>query len=52
MDLPTFYPSIDYNRDAPKYRCHSFVKDGQIQFLGDCFHTLKGKTVDLPDWDD
>lgn len=30
--------------------CHSFVTDGQIQFLGDCTHALAGQTVDLPDW--
>lgn len=28
--------------------CHSFVTDGRIQFLNDCTHALKGKTVDLP----
>jgi hypothetical protein len=27
--------------------CHSFITDGQIQFLGDCTHSLKGKTVPL-----
>ena len=36
--------------------CHSFVRDGQIQFLGDCTHDLAGKTVPLPplpaDWTD
>lgn len=30
-------------------RCHSFVTDGRIQFLGDCSHKLAGQTVDLPD---
>lgn len=30
-------------------RCHSFVTDGKILFLGDCSHALKGQTVDLPD---
>lgn len=29
--------------------CHSFIKDGMIQFLGDCTHELKGKTVKLPE---
>lgn len=28
--------------------CHSFVTDGQIQFLGDCTHSLAGQTVPLP----
>lgn len=31
-------------------RCHSFVTDGNIQFLDDCSHALKGQTVPLPDW--
>lgn len=31
-------------------RCHSYVRDGQIQFLGDSSHALSGKTVPLPDW--
>lgn len=30
--------------------CHSFVRDGQIQFLGDCTHALAGKTVALPEF--
>ena len=30
--------------------CHSFVTDGQIQFLSDCTHALAGQTVPLPDW--
>lgn len=31
------------------HRCHSFVENGRIQFLGDCTHGLAGQTVDLPD---
>ena len=27
--------------------CHTFVTDGQIQFLGDCTHELAGQTVPL-----
>lgn len=30
--------------------CHSFVVDGQMQFLGDCTHSLAGKTVPIPPW--
>jgi hypothetical protein len=29
-------------------RCHSYVTNGGIQFLDDCSHELRGKTVDLP----
>lgn len=32
--------------------CHSYVRDGMIQFLNDCSHELKGQTVELPDWQD
>jgi hypothetical protein len=30
--------------------CHSFVRDGRIEYLGDCTHALAGRTVDLPPW--
>jgi hypothetical protein len=30
--------------------CHSFVTDGNIQFLSDCTHALAGQTVPLPEW--
>lgn len=29
--------------------CHSWVRDGRIQFLPDCTHQLAGQTVDLPE---
>ncbi len=32
--------------------CHSFVRDGKIQFLEDCTHALAGQTVDLPELED
>lgn len=61
-DAPTFTPSVlvthNANPDAgeqfKEWRtarvCHSFINDGQIQFLDDSTHTLTGKTVNLPDW--
>lgn len=60
---PTFSPSyltwIDPNPNAdPQYdptgiyrngfRCHSFIREGRIEFLSDCTHELAGQTVDLP----
>lgn len=30
-----------------RYVCHSFIRDGKIQFLSDCTHSLAGQTVDL-----
>ena len=48
-EKPTFTPSMLVNKDRPESRCHSFVIDGKMQFLSDCFHSLAGQTVDLPD---
>lgn len=49
-EKPTFAPSMLVNQHDPKSRCHSFVFDGKIRFLDDCFHELKGKTVPLEDF--
>lgn len=62
-ERPTFSPSIlvtythweppaptDQPQTAVTDVCHSFVRDGQIQFLGDCTHKLAGQTVPLPEW--
>ena len=46
-EQPTFSPSV--LTTAGSHRCHSFIRDGKIQFLDDCTHAFAGKTVDLPD---
>lgn len=51
LDKPTFSPSMLCNKDHVESRCHSFVKDGKIQFLNDCFHELKNQIVELPEID-
>ena len=50
MDKPTFSPSLLVN-GMTEQRCHSFVNDGRIQYLGDCWHELRGQTVDIPELD-
>lgn len=50
-DRPTFSPSLLVSGQDPATRCHSFVTDGRIQFLDDCWHDLRGQTVDLPEWE-
>lgn len=48
-ELPTFKPSIrvrSHNAAGPTC-CHLFVTQGKLQFLDDCTHDLKGKTVDM-----
>lgn len=49
---PTFKPSIGVFMKDPARRCHSFVTDGQIQFLNDSYHALSGQTVPLPPIED
>ena len=51
--FPTFTPSVLVtwdNPEPPHHVCHSFVKEGQMQFLGDCTHHLANQTVPIPDW--
>lgn len=31
--------------------CHSFVRDGMIQYLSDCTHSLAGQTVEMEEED-
>ena len=33
--------------DLENDRCHSFITNGMIEFLGDCHHSLAGQTVEL-----
>ena len=57
MNRPTLSPSIvvwteeyvdpEDQFKIPATRCHSFVRDGKIQFLSDCTHKLAGQTVEL-----
>ena len=47
FETPTISPSILVQ--WTEHRCHSFIKNGMIQFLTDCTHDLKGQTVELPE---
>lgn len=50
LDRVTLSPSLVVeDRGAV---CHSFVRDGRIEFLSDCTHALAGQTVALPPWED
>ena len=49
---PTFHPSILVTwkfkvKGIEDKRCHSFVRNGEWQFLNDCTHSLAGKTVPM-----
>ena len=39
----------DYQPDIHSTVCHCFIVNGQVQYLGDCTHGLRGQTVPLPD---
>jgi hypothetical protein len=52
LEAPTLSPSI-LTRNGDGGVCHSFIQQGQFQFLGDCTHSMAGQTVpmpELPDW--
>lgn len=51
-DDRSFSPSVAVIDRHGKTICHSYVRNGQMQFLGDCDHALAGQTVDIPDWDE
>jgi hypothetical protein len=42
LDRPTFSPSI---LTRGTQTCHIFVRDGVIEYLGDCTHKLAGQKV-------
>lgn len=46
---PTFASSVLVWSEGPEgFRCHSFITDGQIQYLPDSTHEMAGTTVPLP----
>jgi len=46
LNNPTVSPSLVQGWVGSK-RCHSFIRDGKIQYLDDCEHELRGQTVEL-----
>ena len=52
VERPTFKPSLRVHAHEPigRKECHSNVVDGKIHFAADSGHTMRGRTVDLPDW--
>lgn len=50
LEKPTVSPSLVQNF-VPGKMCHSFIKDGKIEYLTDCQHDYAGLTIELPDID-
>lgn len=59
FESPSFIPSLLVKTGKyvdPKFEdddnlssvCHSFIRDGKIEFLNDSTHHLSGQTVELP----
>ena len=49
----TFYKPRHKVEAGGEIRCHSWIRDGQWQFLADCTHGLANQTiamVPLPEW--
>lgn len=55
LENPTISPSIltqyEYGEGEKKTtkRCHSFLRNGIFEFLGDCTHSLKNQHVAMKD---
>lgn len=52
-ESPTFSPSLLVYADNNGYqvRCHSFVRNGMIEYLNDCEHNMAGQTVEIPQYE-
>ena len=47
---PTFHPSLLMREDYANGKvevCHLYIRDGHLEFLGDCTHHLAGQTVPM-----
>ena len=47
VEYPTVTPSLMVTMERGD--CHFFIREGRIEYQPDCFHDMRGKTVDLPD---
>ena len=48
-DNLTLASSLGTNMGRPD-QCHAMMECGRLRFLDDCYHALKGQTVDIPEW--
>lgn len=53
-EKPTISPSIKLTgwtggEDGKEICCHFFIKNGWIEYCGDCTHKMVGKRIELPD---
>jgi hypothetical protein len=48
LDKPTLHPSLKVT-NGQGFCCHFWVKNGTLEFLHDCTHGLRNKTVAMPE---
>jgi len=48
LEKPTFSPSLLMYGTEASPRCHLFLREGRLEFVGDSQHKLAGQVVDLP----
>lgn len=48
LDSPPLEPSVLVSDVGDNVTCHSFIRQGRIEFLSACDHGLAGQTVELP----
>lgn len=48
---PTVTPSVLSLGFVDVPKCHHWLRDGKAEFLGDCEHSMRGKTLQLPPFD-
>lgn len=53
-DKPTVNPSLKVEHPVKDKLeiCHSFIRNGKIEYLSDCTHSLAGITVEMVDLND
>lgn len=54
LESPTLSPSVRHFIPAGENRsektiCHYFIKNGNIEYCGDCEHDLRGQKIPLPE---
>lgn len=54
VDKPTFTPSVAVLNVTPdgESRCHSFIRNGVIEYLSDCDHALAGRRIAMIEEDE
>lgn len=56
LNKPTFTGSLGWTgpvgEEGLAKFCHSYIENGRIRFLDDCWHELKGTEVELPEVDE